>query len=158
MSSCIVKSSKGEDIDVYSLDKQTRKIYISSKIHDVNQLKEYIRYELIDSKLKFSNERFQADYGYGLVWYSWLRIWYCPNGWENPKERQLYRVLVERPDAEELKRLAKYCECKWHQANWFNKFFICKCCVGCLDEDDWARDLILKARKKLIDAKVNNSK
>jgi hypothetical protein len=42
MSSCIVKSSKGEDIDVYSLDKQTRKIYISSKIHDVNQLKEYI--------------------------------------------------------------------------------------------------------------------
>ena len=62
-----------------------------------------------------------------------------------------YVVSKEILSNEELEKLKPHCQCSFHEKYWFNpiKYYICRCCVGCLDagEHYYSMQVVKKTRK-----------
>lgn len=93
-----------------------------------NILKEYDHFEKCDKDKEYGVEEYQYDYGFGTRTYE--------HHLYSIRDKE-YVVAAEIVSKEELQKWksANCCQCYYHQSSWYNPFnyFICKCCVGCID-------------------------
>ncbi len=100
-----------------------------NNLNPTEYFKDFHFYEEWDGKKQYQKEIFQRDFGYGLLCYGYKM--YVIN-----HERK-FIVAEEELSAFDRKKLAPYCQCRWHQTAWYNpaRFWICRCCVGCIESD-----------------------
>jgi len=92
----------------------------------------YDHVEVYDANKEYPKGTFQAEY----------------TGRSLPYTYELHQlngssivVAKQRYTKEQIEALAPYCQCAYHQCRWYNptRFFICRCCHGCLDAgEDYA--------------------
>jgi len=113
----------------------------------------YHYYELYDPDKEYIVEPYIADYGHGNC--SYINIKYTVSifdGVDTDREftrAHVYIVAKEELTEDDQQILAQYCQCDYHTAKWYNplKYFICKCCIGCLDSDSPQQHVINKTRE-----------
>ena len=124
-----------------------RKIFTSNNNEDYLQSFHY--YEKYDTTKIYDKDYFWKDFGHGLLRYQYTLV--------NFQNNEKFVVAEEQLTDEMLEPLKAYCQCDYHQTYWFNpiKYFICPCCVGCLEGGQhYARqDIIDKTRKYMNNTK-----
>jgi hypothetical protein len=117
-----------------------------SKFKPEEHFKEYHYFEKFDEKKEYISNDFIQDFGYGTHVYR-----YQLYNLSEKENCQKYIVVIEQLSEQEQLKLAPYCPCPYHQMSRFNpmRYFVCKCCVGCLDSNHPQTWVINKARKRM---------
>ena len=115
-----------------------------------NYLEPYPFKEKYDEKKDYPKE-ILCDFGYGTKTYQYHLYCFTKNNKEIvPCNDYKYVVAKEVLSEKELKQLSPYCQCLYHKKCWWNPigcFFICKCCVGCIDTEFYSQDVVNKTRE-----------
>lgn len=106
-------------------------------------LNEFHYNEIYDETKQYNVNIFKANYGCGLLNYKYSLIII------NNKD---YIVAKEELDEDELSKLAPYCNCKYCNTFFLNpmKYFMCPCCVGCINSDFPRQEYIDLARERFL--------
>ncbi len=106
-------------------------------------LSKFHYYEPYDKTKEYTAQMFQQDFGKGLLTYKYEL--YKFNTGDDILE---FICAEEHITDEEAKKLAPYCQCKYHLLSWYNpmKYCTCKCCHGCLETEFRHHTVIDKTR------------
>jgi hypothetical protein len=106
--------------------------------------KEYHFFEKFDQNKNYTTESFKKDFGQGDHIYTYCL--YTLNG-------TIQYIVAREFTGDNLKELIPYCRCPYHTASWYNlsRFFICRCCVGCLDSPFPQQSIINASRKYMME-------
>ncbi len=101
----------------------------------------YHYFEKFDQNGEYTDEIFKKDYGHGDFTYKY--ILYILGGTEK------YIIVEEELSQENRDQLIPFCKCPYHKMSWMNpfRFFVCRCCVGCLESPFTQQYVINDARK-----------
>lgn len=102
----------------------------------------YDYYELYDETKEYITDIFEHDYGTGIGVKT-----YCLSA--HHINDQFYVTACEYLSEADQQELKEFCQCAYHQKYWFNpvKYFICRCCVGCLHSDMPGQNVIYRTRE-----------
>lgn len=103
----------------------------------------YHYYELYNPNNIYIKEKFEADYGHGLLNYIYVSI----------KINNIYYVVVEEElSRQELYKLIPYCNCEYCCKHWLNpmKYLISPSCIGCLRSSFPSQNCINLARERYL--------
>ena len=137
------------DNNIMHIDFRSKKITTADLklFNPKDYFKDYPYFDIYDNKKKYNNE-YLYDYGYGVKKY--VSVLYTIVDKNNKDTENKYVIYEEELSDEDLKELKKYCRCGICNINkWFNikKYFICPCCIGCLDSAFPSQFNINKARE-----------
>ena len=104
----------------------------------------YHYFEKYDPSKEYTHGVFEHDYGYGMHKYKFKMYMFG--------ETVKYIVAQEELDNSEVNKWMKTnsCQCLYHQTAWYNpnRFFICKCCVGCVSSEFGASQKVIDNTRK----------
>lgn len=111
-----------------------------------NYFKEYHFFEEFEENKVYSPLLFQEDFGFGNLFYKY-KIYEIKD--EKSEKKKKFIIVEEQLQQEELNKLYKFCQCKYHKMSWFNplKLCICRCCIGCLTSPFPQQYVINETRK-----------
>lgn len=112
---------------------------ISEVNFDIDYVNGFDHREIYDIHKKYETNEYFNDYGRGVKKY--INIAYSV-----PK----YGVMIlakEIISDNELELLKKYCQCGYHKKYWFQKYFECAYCHGCLHSFNPSQNVIKETRK-----------
>lgn len=106
---------------------------------------EYHYFEPFDENKTYEKKQFFTKYGDNYE-SNYIYILY------NFNETLKYVAAKEILSEEQIKDLAKFCQCLYHKMSWYNpkRLFVCQCCVGCLNSPFPQQSIINEARKYKI--------
>jgi len=122
-----------------------------------NTFNEYHYYEEYDSTKTYDKNPFEYDYGHGKHTYVYKLYEIGLMEGDQEIKRKKYIIADEEIGKTELTELAKYCQCSICISKWYNlsRYFTCSCCIGCLKSSFPQQYQINKARKHIVENKIN---
>ena len=120
-----------------------------SKFKPEKYFKEYHYFEKFDENKTYTSEPLKKDFGQGE--HTYIYELYVLNITEK------FIIAKEHLSESDLKELLPYCRCPYHTAAWYSllKYFICPCCVGCLDSP-FPQQLVINATRKYMKEKTKS--
>jgi hypothetical protein len=112
----------------------------------------YHFWEPYDPKKDYSTDEFTTNFGKGIHTYEYSL--YKLHDIQNSEDKSVEFIVAEEILSDnEKKQLESYCQCQYHTSYWFNpaKYFICKCCVGCVASEFPQQYVINASRQKMKD-------
>ena len=90
------------------------------EIHEI--LNKYDFYEQCASvpDTQYEQDIFTRNYGHGDLKYKFYQFYFL----SPTSKSKYYMVAVEEPDQEEIKNLAKFCQCRYHLGSWLNPMYL----------------------------------
>ena len=107
---------------------------------------EYHNYEEFDENKTYANGYFEKDFGRGNLVYE--NCLYEIGEINNHDKTKKFVVPMEILSDEQQKLLTPYCQCSYHTTSRFNplRWFICPCCVGCIESFSPSQGVINRTR------------